>query len=528
LHENMDRLPARAELKKLRTSLRSANRRNHEIKRAVLGLQWAISRDLTGGTQSMAGTQSGVLSAIAVSRWTVVVDADGHTISSLGGSLGTSTDQRAQKIGRLVGIFQCEPYLLCALGAQLSPQECPRFAHLLTHGIFDRISTSDSLILDTVQCAVKQSTGGSPEALVQGAELFRGQLLASFAQREECRCFIFKILLAWTESGWQVPAATSPRAEEHLLASAVQALAALLIRTPLAEFPPGLIAVCGMLERSKCSFSALDFLVQNVLLSAIASEEAFVALDTFPLSRVQFEPFAELLLCTLLPDLNLRNTAKLHQRVLLSTTVCDFRAFGGRFRKHCCGALSQSTHSRPAQMESLVAVSRYDVYMFHVLLFQNIGAVQGVGGADIPLEVRTILAELETPRALSHKEADNPIVMLEVVGISEAADLTQQSDGKVRAPPPSSWLLPPFSRQTHVSISYLYRNCCLFHLRCAVPRRAPAGDECSGGRIHKERSGGALRVCLPWLVSNLRTAHLRSTTAFFFTFRTPTAGRHRR
>ena len=44
-------------------------------------------------------------------------------------------------------------------------------------------------------------------------------------------------------------------------------------------------------------------------------------LEALPLSRVQFEPFAELLLCTLLPDLNLRNSAKLHQRVMLSTTV---------------------------------------------------------------------------------------------------------------------------------------------------------------------------------------------------------------
>lgn len=429
LDENLDRLPSQVETRKLRAALAAANLRNHEIKRAVLGLQWAISRDLSGGSQSLIGSQSGVLSAIAVSRWTVMVDADGHAATGLGNSVGPSTDQRAQKIGRLFGIFQHEPRFLCALGAQLSPQECPRFAHLLTHGIFDRISTHEGLALQTIQYAVEQ-TVLKDSAAARGAELFRAQLLASFARRDECRCFIFKILIAWTESSWRVPEVTSVRGQEHLLASAVQALTALLVATPLTEFPSGLVAVCGLLERSACGFSALDFLVQNVLLSAIASEESFAVLEALPLSRVQFEPFAELLLCTLLPDLNLRNSAKLHQRVMLSTTVCDFRAFGSRFRKFCRAAPALHADRRPLETKLLVAVSRYDVYMFHVLLSQNAAAVQAAAGA-LPQEVHTLLAELETPRALSHKEADNPIVILEVAG-NRANDPALQPGAKAR------------------------------------------------------------------------------------------------
>ena len=429
LDENLDRLPSQIETRKLRAALAAANLRNHEMKRAVLGLQWAISRDLSGGSQSLIGSQSGVLSAIAVSRWTVTVDKDGHPATGPGNAVGPSTDQRAQKIGRLLGIFQHEPRFLCALGAQLSPQECPRFAHLLTHGIFDRISTHEGLALQTIQCAVEQ-TVPQDSAGPRGAELFRAQLLASFARRDECRCFIFKILVAWTKSSWRVPEVTSIRDQEHLLASAVHALTALLVATPLAEFPSGLVAVCGMLERSTCGFSALDFLVQNVLLSAIASEESFAALEALPLSRVQFEPFAELLLCTLLPDLNLRNSAKLHQRVMLSTTVCDFRAFGSQFRKFCRAAPAPRADQRPLETESLVAVSRYDVYMFHVLLSQNVAAVQAASGS-LPQEVHKLLADLETPRALSHKEADNPIVILEVVG-SGAHDPALQPGAKAR------------------------------------------------------------------------------------------------
>ena len=112
--------------------------------------------------------------------------------------------------------------------------------------------------------------------------------------------------------------AASERAEEELLARAVGGMASILAATPMSEIPPAVLNICHMLESNDCKFSAIDFIVQHVILSALADENAFICFDTLPLSPTQFEPFAELLVSSLLPVFSTRCTAKLHQRALLA------------------------------------------------------------------------------------------------------------------------------------------------------------------------------------------------------------------
>ena len=65
-------------------------------------------------------------------------------------------------------------------------------------------------------------------------------------------------------------------------------------------------------------------------------------------------------------------------------------------------------------MTSLLAVSRYDLYALHLLVTQNMPAFDVVSGGT-PTKLASLLEELGSPEPLLQKEAENPIVVLDLM-----------------------------------------------------------------------------------------------------------------
>lgn len=433
--EGTDALVSPAGIARLRADLRSTNNRNHALRRAVLGLQYAIAHDPAGTPARRGGGQIGVLGAIALSRWKAEVGGDVELHKDSQSTADMPQDPRMAQFGRLLGLLRSKPAVLAALGALLPSDQTARFAQFLTHGVFDRTSVDASCIVAVVAHSIVHSeaaarslfadtirTAPAVDAHRGGPETFRDQLLSSFSRRDDCKQFVHGLLAQWARGDWVVPPANatyaaSQHAEEELLARAVSSMVSLLASTAFDEFPRPILAVCRLLERSCCGFSACDFLVQHVLLSALADEAALAAFDALPLLPSQFEPFAELLVSSLLPVFAARCTAKLHQRALLANAVCEFRAFEARLRAHC-RRHCPSFVPRPREMTLLVAVSRLDLHMLHVGLAQHLDVI-GIVVGGVPDDLTELLLALGAPRPLSHRETDNPI---EVFNLDAAAD----------------------------------------------------------------------------------------------------------
>ena len=69
-------------------------------------------------------------------------------------------------------------------------------------------------------------------------------------------------------------------------------------------------------------------------------------------------------------------------------------------------------------MTSLLAISRYDLYTLHVLVTQNISVVD-VASSSIRNKLASLLQELGEPEPLPQKEAENPIVILDLITENE-------------------------------------------------------------------------------------------------------------
>ena len=164
---------------KLGTELRDLNLRNHELQRAVLGLQYAVARDPVRYNGSTA--QIGVLPAIALSRWTIEVHGN-QLRCSMGAGSGVSTDPRACLIGRLICALRNQPDVLTALGARAPAGERRQYAHMLTHSIFNPVSADTALLLGVMERAIVNSLPGqlvnADDHAMHGSKLFCDDMLS--------------------------------------------------------------------------------------------------------------------------------------------------------------------------------------------------------------------------------------------------------------------------------------------------------------------------------------------------------------
>ena len=84
---------------------------------------------------------------------------------------------------------------------------------------------------------------------------------------------------------------------------------------------------------------------------------------------------------------------------------------------------------KPLEMTSLLAISRYDLYTLHVLVTQNISVVD-VASGSIRDKLASLLEELGRPEPLPQKEAENPIVILNLMTENEDMSTIDHSTRK--------------------------------------------------------------------------------------------------